>query len=78
MGATVRWRLDIAYRGAEFHGFAKQPGQRTVAGDLADALARVARLEASPPLVCAGRTDAGVHATAQVVHVDLPSPMPQG
>ena len=78
MGATARWRLDVAYRGTAFHGFAKQPGQRTVAGDLADAIGRIARLETPPHLVCAGRTDAGVHATAQVIHVDLPSPMPQG
>jgi tRNA pseudouridine38-40 synthase len=78
MGETARWRLDLAYRGTAFHGFAKQPGQPTVAGDLADALARVARLEEGPHIVCAGRTDAGVHATAQVVHVDLPSPMPGG
>lgn len=78
MGATSRWKLVVAYRGTEFHGFAKQPGQRTVAGDLAEALGRVARLDTAPHLVCAGRTDTGVHATAQVVHVDLPQPMPEG
>ena len=78
MGATTRWRLDVAYRGTAFHGFAKQPGQRTVAGELAEALGRLARLPEPPHLVCAGRTDTGVHATAQVVHVDLPSPLPEG
>jgi len=76
MGASARWRMTVAYRGTDFHGFAKQPGQRTVAGDLADALQRMARMPASPNIVCAGRTDTGVHATAQVIHVDLPSPLP--
>ena len=75
MGGTARWRLDLSYRGTAFHGFAKQPGQRTVAGDLADALENSARCEASPLIVCAGRTDTGVHATAQVIHVDLPDPL---
>jgi tRNA pseudouridine38-40 synthase len=71
--ATRRWRLDVAYRGEGFHGFAAQPGAETVAGALAAALAVVRRLDAAPPLVCAGRTDAGVHALGQVVHVDLPA-----
>jgi tRNA pseudouridine38-40 synthase len=70
--ATRRWRLDIAYRGDNYHGFAAQPGVRTVAGELSESLARVLRLAAPPLLVCAGRTDAGVHALGQVVHVDLP------
>lgn len=78
MGALQRWRLDVAYRGTSFHGFAHQPGIRTVGGDLADALARTARLDEPPMIVCAGRTDAGVHATAQVIHVDLPHPLPDG
>lgn len=75
VGATQRWRLTLSYRGTAFHGFAKQPGMRTVAGNLADALERCARTATSPMIVCAGRTDAGVHATAQVVHVDLPDPI---
>ncbi|MEI8050089.1 MAG: tRNA pseudouridine(38-40) synthase TruA [Actinomycetes bacterium] len=78
MGGTARWRLTVAYRGTAFHGFAAQPGLKTVAGELAEALKRVARTETAPVIVCAGRTDAGVHATAQVVHVDLPDPMPGG
>jgi len=78
MGATQRWRLDLAYRGTAFHGFAAQPSLRTVAGDVAAALATITRLEEPPRLTCAGRTDAGVHATAQVVHVDLPDPLPEG
>ena len=78
MGAIQRWRFDVAYRGSAFHGFAAQPAHRTVAGDIAAALATVVRLDASPVITCAGRTDAGVHATAQVVHVDLPDPLPDG
>lgn len=69
----MRWRLLLAYDGAPFRGFAAQPGTRTVAGEVAAALARALRLEEPPVLVCAGRTDAGVHARGQVVHVDLPS-----
>ena len=67
-----RWRLVLAYDGSGFRGFAAQPGTVTVAGTLAAALARAARLDDPPPIVCAGRTDAGVHARGQVVHVDLP------
>jgi tRNA pseudouridine38-40 synthase len=66
----VRWRLRVAYDGSPFRGFAIQPGQPTVAGALADALARATRSEIV--LTCAGRTDAGVHALDQVVHFDLP------
>jgi tRNA pseudouridine38-40 synthase len=68
---TRRWRLTIAYDGAPFRGFAAQTGATTVAGTLAEALGRLARSEA-PRITCAGRTDAGVHARGQVVHVDLP------
>ena len=70
----VRVRLDLAYDGTEFSGWARQPGRRTVEETLADALARVLRLPDPPVLVVAGRTDAGVHATGQVVHADLPQP----
>jgi tRNA pseudouridine38-40 synthase len=77
-GATRRWRLDVAYRGDPFRGFAAQPGEPTVAGALAGALATVLSLEVPPALVCAGRTDAGVHALGQVVHVDLPDPLRAG
>ena len=71
--ATQRWRLLIAYDGAAFRGFAVQPEVPTVAGALRQALERAARLREPPVLVCAGRTDAGVHARGQVVHVDLPA-----
>ncbi|MHB8437770.1 MAG: tRNA pseudouridine(38-40) synthase TruA [Acidimicrobiales bacterium] len=67
--AAVRLALLVAYDGAGFRGFALQAGQRTVAGELAKAIATVVRHDVE--LTCAGRTDAGVHATGQVVHVDV-------
>ncbi len=70
--APQRWRLRLAYDGAAFRGFAVQPEVPTVAGALREALARTARLGEPPFITCAGRTDAGVHARGQVVHVDLP------
>jgi tRNA pseudouridine38-40 synthase len=69
-GGLVRLRLDIAYDGTEFAGWAQQAGQRTVAGVLDDALSTVFRVPVQ--LRAAGRTDAGVHATGQVAHVDVP------
>jgi tRNA pseudouridine38-40 synthase len=68
----LRLRLDIAYDGTGFQGWAKQPGLRTVQGELENALATVfSRFGAGPILTVAGRTDAGVHAIDQVAHVDL-------
>ncbi|MDP9296975.1 MAG: tRNA pseudouridine(38-40) synthase TruA [Actinomycetota bacterium] len=57
-------RLDIAYDGTEFRGWARQRDQRTVQGVLDEALERV--LQVPRPLSVAGRTDAGVHARGQV------------
>jgi tRNA pseudouridine38-40 synthase len=65
--------MTLAYDGSAFRGFAAQPGATTVAGALAAALERVLRLPGPPAIGCAGRTDAGVHAWAQIVHVDLPN-----
>lgn len=67
-----RWRLDLAYDGSEFSGWAVQPGFRTVQGEVESWLARLLSASARIPVVCAGRTDAGVHARGQVVHFDLP------
>ena len=66
----IRVRIDLAYDGGGFHGFARQPHQRTVQGVLEGALERVCGT--SVRTTVAGRTDAGVHAERQVVHVDLP------
>jgi tRNA pseudouridine38-40 synthase len=67
----VRLRLDIAYDGTDFAGWAVQEGQRTVAGVLDEALSTVFRVPVR--LFAAGRTDAGVHATGQVAHLDVPA-----
>ena len=67
----LRVRLDLAYDGTEFSGWAVQPGRRTVQATLEHALGVVLRIE-PPRLTVAGRTDAGVHARGQVCHVDVP------
>jgi tRNA pseudouridine38-40 synthase len=69
---VTRIRLDLAYDGEGFTGWAKQPGLRTVQGELEAALATIFRRVGPPPkLSVAGRTDVGVHATGQVAHVEL-------
>ncbi|ASO18262.1 tRNA pseudouridine38-40 synthase [Actinoalloteichus hoggarensis] len=67
----VRVRLDLAYDGTEFSGWARQPTRRTVCGVLEDALSLLTRLDVR--VTVAGRTDAGVHAAGQVTHLDLPA-----
>jgi tRNA pseudouridine38-40 synthase len=62
----------VAYDGTRFKGFAAQPGQRTVAGELAAAIGRV--VQHPVEITCAGRTDRGVHAWGQVIHVDVQPP----
>lgn len=71
-GEEVRLRIDLAYDGAAFSGWARQPDRRTVQAVLEDALARIFRIEPAAAVRVAGRTDAGVHARGQVAHVDVP------
>ncbi|WP_051755305.1 tRNA pseudouridine(38-40) synthase TruA [Nocardia sp. NRRL WC-3656] len=69
---AVRVRLDIAYDGTDFTGWARQPGLRTVQGVLEESLSKVLREPIQ--LTVAGRTDAGVHAEGQVAHFDATTP----
>ncbi|GAA1887740.1 tRNA pseudouridine(38-40) synthase TruA [Lapillicoccus jejuensis] len=68
---TLRVRLDLAYDGTGFAGWAAQPGLRTVEGVLGEALTTVLRAPDPVRLTVAGRTDAGVHARGQVAHADV-------
>jgi tRNA pseudouridine38-40 synthase len=67
----VHLRLGIAYDGTALHGWARQPGARTVQEELENALGTVLRTQVR--LTVAGRTDAGVHATGQVASCDVPA-----
>lgn len=72
----MRLRIDLAYDGGGFYGWAKQPTLRTVQGEIEAALHKILRVpddDSSEPLrlVVAGRTDTGVHASHQVCHLDL-------
>jgi tRNA pseudouridine38-40 synthase len=66
----MRLRIDLAYDGGRFHGWAKQPGLRTVQGEMEHAVDTVLRTTRTS-LTVAGRTDTGVHARHQVAHLDL-------
>ncbi|WP_246039683.1 tRNA pseudouridine(38-40) synthase TruA [Glycomyces buryatensis] len=68
---TTRLRLGVAYDGADFSGWALQPGLRTVAAEVIRGLELL--FGELRDFTVAGRTDAGVHATGQVVHVDVPT-----
>lgn len=72
----TRLRIDLAYDGGGFYGWATQPDLRTVQGEIEAALHRLLRVPTDEPneplrLVVAGRTDTGVHASYQVCHLDL-------
>jgi len=69
MASAVRLKLTLEYDGIGFHGWAAQPGLRTVESELRDALAKV--FPRCAELAVAGRTDTGVHATGQVASVDV-------
>ena len=65
-----RLRLDLSYDGTNFSGWGRQPDRRTVQQTVEEAISTVAQHKAET--IVAGRTDAGVHATGQVIHIDLP------
>ena len=65
-----RLRMDISYDGTNFAGWAKQPDRRTIQESIEEAIGKISRT--TPETIVAGRTDAGVHATGQVIHVDIP------
>lgn len=68
---AMRIRIDLSYDGAGLHGWARQPGLRTVQGEVESALDTILRMPGQR-LTVAGRTDSGVHARRQVAHLDLP------
>lgn len=65
-----RWKFTFEYDGISFHGWQKQPDQRTVEGEIETALSTLCQSEID--IIGQGRTDAGVHARAQTAHADLP------
>jgi tRNA pseudouridine38-40 synthase len=71
-GGFSRFRIDLAYDGTDFAGWAKQPGHRTIQGDLEVALTKLfGESQDGFGMRVAGRTDAGVHAAHQVCHIDV-------
>jgi len=71
MATTLRVRLEVAYEGTDFSGWAAQPGLRTIEEELSSALRTALRDPEPVRLTVAGRTDAGVHARGQVAHADV-------
>ena len=66
----LRLRLDLAYDGTNFSGWATQPDRRTVQEEVEKAIGTISQSKVET--IVAGRTDAGVHASGQVIHVDIP------
>jgi len=69
-GGFRRLQINFSYDGTNFQGWAKQPDYRTIQGVLEELIGKIVR--AKVDCVTAGRTDAGVHATGAVMHVDIP------
>lgn len=69
-GGFLRLKIKLAYDGTNFFGWAKQPDRRSVQEEFEKAFATILRQRCES--IVAGRTDAGVHATAQIIHVDVP------
>ena len=71
-GGLTRFRIDLAYDGTDFAGWAKQPNLRTVQGELLNALIQIfGKTDDDFGMRVGGRTDAGVHADHQVCHIDI-------
>lgn len=66
----LRLRIDLAYDGTNYSGWAKQPDRRTVQEEVEKAIGTITQSKIDS--IVAGRTDAGVHATGQVIHCDVP------
>jgi tRNA pseudouridine38-40 synthase len=75
-GRPSNWKLTLSYDGTDFSGWQVQPGERTIQGELQQALGRVTGEKPLPQ--GSGRTDAGVHALGQVASFALEAPIPPG
>src|SRR5579863_7177178 len=68
------WKVALSYDGTDYRGWQVQPGERTIQGELQEALGRITGETPLPQ--GSGRTDAGVHALAQVASFELRAPIP--